>query len=276
MLNKLSTLFVLLSFLTISNAYSQGSFSINFGGSYGFGIFENSVETFVNTKQEENAYFTENKKFSLGGGMGLSGGVMYHFQENFGIGLGFFNQFNNEEEFVEVNAVSGVVSTNTRTLSAKRFSIRPSLQVNTAFDKLNTYLQMGVSFNSTKQKLDELVVVDTMRTIFNWEYEGHSGVGFFATWGVTYNITDHILLNLGLNLEIYQYIPDHNYLVGLNNNGHDANIANMPKIYTSVDFVDWVSDQYNQYPDPEIPHQLPKQTFTYNSLNINLGIAYRF
>jgi len=272
----LSSLFVLFSLFAITNVYSQGRFSIYFGGSYGFGAFENSVETFVNTKQEEKAYFTENKKFSLGGGTGMHGGVMYHFQENFGIGLGFFNQFNNEMEFVEVNAVSGVVSTNTRTLSAKRFSIRPSLQVNTSFDKVNTYLQMGISFNSTKQKLDELVVIDTMRTIFNWEYEGHSGIGFFATWGLTYNINDNILLNLGLSLEAYQYIPDHNYLVGLNNNGHDANIGNMPKIYTSVDFVDWVSDQYNQFPDPEIPHQLPKQTFTYNSLNISLGIAYRF
>lgn len=269
------TTLLILSILSI-NTSAQSYFSLGFGGSYGTGIFENSIETFINTKQEGNTFATENKKFTLGGGFGLFGQVQYHIQENLSFGIGFKNHFNNQVEFVEVNGVSGIISTTTRTVSAKRFSIRPSLQVNTAFDKFNTYLQMGVSFNNTHQKLKVLVEIDTLRMPEKWEYTGKSKLGFFATWGVSYHITEHILFKLGLSVEGYQYTPEHNYLREYFINSRKKPLSDKPEIEKSVDFVDWVSDQYNQYPDPDKPLQSPKQTFTYNNLSIELSLNYRF
>ena len=273
---KIKHTITFLSLLITSIGLAQSHFSLSVGGSYGFGIFENSVETFVNTKQEDNAYFSENKKFSLGGGLGVSANFIFHIQENFGFGLGITNHFNTEVEFVEINVVSGIISENTRVLSAKRFSFRPLLQVNTDFDLINTFVQIGVTFNATKQKLTETILVDTMETKLFWEYEGKSKMGFFAVWGLSYNLSDQLSINAGVSIEGFQYTPTHNYLQKMTKNSINVGISGLPEIYKSVEFIDWVSDQYSQYPDPNIPLQSPKQTFTYNNLAVFLNIAYRF
>ena len=267
---------LIISLLLSLFGFGQSNFSLSFGGSYGFGIFENSVETFVNTKQEDNAYISENKKFSLGGGLGAYAHLMYHFQDNFGLGFGVINHFNTEVEFIEINSVSGIISENTRTLSAKRFSLRPMIQLNTNFKTINTFVQVGVSFNLNKQELQETIVVDTFVTELYWEYEGKTNMGFFAVWGVSYNFSEKLAMNLGLTLEAFQYVPAHNYLQRMSKNGESSNISNLPEIEKSIDFLDWVSDQYSQYPDPDKPLQAPKQTFIYHNLSLSLGLCYRF
>ncbi len=267
---------LIISLLLSSFGFGQTNLSLGVGGSYGFGIFENSVETFVNTKEESNGYLSENKKFSLGGGLAISAQLMYHIQDNFGLGFGVSNHFNTEVEFIEINSVSGIVSENTRILSAKRFAFRPLLQVNTDFKTINTFVQVGVSFNLNKQELHETIVVDTIETQLFWEYEGKTNMGFFAVWGISYNLSEQMAINLGVNLEAFQYTPTHNYLQKMTRNGSNLDISSLPEISKSVEFNDWVSDQYSQYPDPNKPLQAPKQTFVYHNLSLSFALSYRF
>lgn len=273
---KLKYAFSILFFLLfIKSSFSQGSVNIEFGGSYGFGVFSNSVETFVNTKQEENSYFSENKKFSLGGGLGIFANGLYHFQENIALGFGIHKNFEQEVVFVEINSISGIISENTRTLSASRFSLRPSVQLNTSFEKINTYLQMGITINFNKQKLHESVEVDQLKTEYFWEYEGKSRMGFFATWGVSYNFSEKIALNIGISMESFQYSPTKNHLQKLTKDGSNVPISNLQEIDKSVDFTDWLSDQYSQYPDPNKPLQSHKQNFVYHNLSVLMSLSYR-
>ena len=273
---KLRHSVLIISLLSSFFAAGQTNFSLSFGGSYGFGVFENSVETFVNTKQENNAYLSENKKFSLGAGLGIYANAMYHFQDNFGLGIGVNKHFNTDVEFIEINAVSGVIAENTRILSSKRFSIRPMIQVNTDFEKFNTYIQLGVSFNMNKQSLNETIIVDTMETKLFWDYEGKTSLGFFTQLGLNYNFSEKLSMILGLTLDAFQYTPSHNYLQKMTHNGNNVSIYGLPEIFKSVEFLDWVSDQYSQYPDPDKPLKSPKQTFIYHSLSLSLGLSYRF
>jgi len=265
-------LFILLSL----NSFSQSKVNISFGGTYGFGIFKNSVETFINTKQEENKYFNENKKFSLGGGLGIYASTIYSIGENFGIGMGIHHHFNNEIEFIEVNSVSGIIAENTRTLSASRFSILPMVELKTNNKIINAFIQMGVSFNFTNQKLKESIAVNTSVTEYYWNYKGKSKLGFFTNLGLSYHLNSKLSLAIGIIIESYQYSPTSNTLERLTIDGDHVSIANLPEIEKSVEFVDWVADQYSQYPDPNKPLQSPKQSFIYNNASLFLGLSYRF
>jgi len=267
---------IIFSFFMSTTAFAQNHFSANIGASYGFGVFKNSVETFVSSKQEGNGYLLQNKKFSLGGGLGVSASFIFHLHKNFGLGLAIQNHFNTSVEFIEINEVSGIISENTRTLSAKRLAFTPFIHINTDFEKINTFIELGVSFNSTKQKLDESIVVSNRETKQFWEYTGKSGMGFIASWGVSYKLNDNIAIKLGISMEGYQFTPEHNYLKKKTIDGNGVNLSSISEIEKSVDFTDWVSDQYSQYPDPNSALQLPKQTFAYHNLSAFLNVSYGF
>ncbi len=270
-------LLILFSILIITESQGQElPFSISIGGGYGFGTSKNSVETYVNTKLDGNTYYTENKKFSLGYGYSLNGTILYSFHENMGIGLGFNYHFPKDVEFNEVNAVAGIVSEKQRLLSAKRFSLLPAFQINTSFNKLNTYMQIGVSLNFTTQKLNEIITVDTNVTEYFWEYTGNSKFGFYAQWGVSYLFSKHVSVNLSIAYEGYSYSPDKSNMVLAKYNGNNISLGGFDEIEKSVVYEDWVSDQYNQFPDADKPLSLPRQTFNYNSLTLGLSLSYRF
>ena len=272
-----SYLFILISLLMVTKSQGQDlPFSISIGGGYGFGTSENSVETYVNTKVDGNTYFTENKKFSLGYGYSLNGTILYSFHENMGIGLGFNYHFPKDVEFNEINAVAGVISEKQRLLSAKRFSILPAFQLNTDFEKLNTYMQIGISINFTSQKLNEVITVDTNVTEYFWEYSGDSKFGFYAQCGISYTFSKHASINFSIAYEGYSFSPDENNMILAKYNGNNISLDSFDEIEKSVVYEDWVSDQYNQFPESSKPLSLPRQTFNYNSLTIGLALSYRF
>jgi len=270
-------LLLILSTLLIKNGFTQNTpISLSIGGNYAFGINKNSVETFVNTKQEGNEYYSENKKFSLGYGYSINGNILYSFHENMGISLGFNYHFPKDVEFNEINEVAGIRADKQRLLSAKRFALLPAFQLNTAFDKLNTYIRVGISLNFTSQKLHEITTIDTMVSQYFWEYSGNSGIGYFAEWGLTYSINEHFSLGFHVAIEAYSYTPDKCDMVSSKLNDKNYGLDNFQKIEKSIVFEDWVSDQYSQYPDADKPLKVPKQTFNYNNLSLGLSMIYHF
>ncbi len=271
-------LVVLFSIIIIKNSFGQDiPISISIGGAYGFATTKNSVETFVNTKMEDKAYFSENKKFSLGNGYAINGNIQYTFHKNMGFGLGFSYHFPKDVEFNEVNEVAGITAEKQRLLSAKRFTLLPALQLNTDFDKLNTYIRMGVSINFTTQKLHETIVVDTNKTQYFWEYSGESSkFGFYAQWGLSYSFNEHVSIEFNIAYEGYSYTPNKSNMVQAKFNNSNFGLDNFEEIEKSVVFEDWISDQYSQFPDADKPLSVPKQTFNYSSLSLGLTLNYHF
>ena len=273
---QLFVLFLLLNPVFLFAQLSGLPFGIGFHTGYAFEAGKNSVETYVNTKEDNNSYYSQNKKFSLGGGFTLGGAVTYALHENLGIYAAIMYHFPQDVYFEEYNSVVGVTSHKERFLSASRFSIFPAFQVNTAFDKLNTFMRVGISINFNQQKLREVITIDTTVTEYYWEYEGSSKLGYYGEWGANYLAGEHILIELSIAYEGFQFSPDANKMVSGNINGRAINLDNIPEIEKSVIYEDWVSDQYSQYPDPNEPLTLPEQTFSYNNLSINLRFYYRF
>jgi hypothetical protein len=59
-------------------------------------------------------------------------------------------------------------------------------------------------------------------------------------------------------------------------NGRNINLDKLPEIEKNVEYEEWVSDQYNQYPDANKPLKLPEQTFSYHNLSLNMSLVYLF
>jgi hypothetical protein len=257
-----------------SGAHAQ--FGIGFQAGYAFQAGKNSVETYVNTKEENNSYYTQNKKFSLGGGFQLGGALSYAFHENMGVYMALLYHFPQDVLFEEFNSVVGVTAHKERYLSASRFSMMPAFQVNTAFEKLNTFMRFGLSINFNKQQLYEKTTIDTNIYEYYWEYDGKSNLGFFGQWGARYQAGENVLIELSLTYEGFQFSPDKNTMTEAKINGRNINLDKLPEIEKNVEYEEWVSDQYNQYPDANKPLKLPEQTFSYHNLSLNMSLVYLF
>jgi outer membrane protein W len=260
--------------LLFSGMHAQ--FSIGFQTGYAFQAGKNSVETYVNTKEDNSSYYTQNKKFSLGGGFQLGAALTYNFHENMGVYLGMLYHFPQDVLFEEYNSVVGITAHKERYLSASRFTMLPAFQVNTAFEKLNTFMRVGLSINFVNQQLYEKTTIDTNIYEYYWEYEGKSNLGFFGQWGASYKAGENVLVELSVAYEGFQFSPDKNTMVEAKVNSRNINLNKFPEIEKSVEFEEWVSDQYNQYPDADKPLILPKQNFSYHNISLNLSLVYRF
>jgi len=270
------TLFIIVMLLISSNSFGQVE-GLQFGlsGGYSKGIMKNSVETFINTKLEDDEYFTQNLKFSLGENINFGANINYLFFNKIGISLLYKYNFNSKVVFNEINAIAGVIENNERELSAKRHSIIPTIIINTDFEKLNSFFRIGASFNITKQILTETINVDPNTTIYIWDYTGKGGVGFYSELGLTYNFTKKISGILGVSFETYNYIPDFSEITETIINGRSNPNSGRLTIDSKKEFSEWISYQYSQNPDINNPLKLPQQTFTYNNIGLNIGIIYK-
>ena len=264
---------ILLLSLNISGQIKGLQFGIS--GGYSKGIMKNSVETFINTKLENDEYFNQNLKFSLGQNIDIGTNINYLFFNKIGISLLYKYNFNSKVVFTEINAIAGVTENNERELSAKRHSIIPTIIINTDFEKLNSFFRIGASFNSTKQVLKETISVYPNTTVYIWDYSGKSGVGFYSEIGLTYNFTDKISGVFGVSFEAYNYIPNSSQITETIINDKSYPDSDRLTIDKKKQFNEWISYQYSQNPDIDNPLQLPKQTFTYNNIGLNIGIIYK-
>ncbi len=269
------TLFTLLltALLPIVILAQKSPLSIGFNANYNFGIQNNSVETFVNTKIENNSTFVENKKFSLGQGPSIMGSLLFAVSDYTSIVVGFRYSFLAKTEFTTESVVGTVSALGTRNLSASRFGLIPALQLNTDNDKLNIYVRAGLSINFINQKLIDITQVDSVTIEETWEYKGKPRFGFYGGLGVQYNITKKVRITLGVEFESFTYVPSSASIEEYRRN----NVASKPNylpIDSEIEFNDWVEDQYSQNPDPQEALQMPIQTFTYNNMGISVGIIY--
>ncbi len=271
-----TSLSIILLLLFSSNIFSQTK-GLQFGlsGGYSKGIMKNSVETFINTKLEDNEYISQNLKFSLGENINFGANIDYLFLNKIGFSILYKYNLNSKVLFTEINAIAGVVENNERELSAKRHSFIPTIILSTDFEKINSFFRIGASFNSTKQILTETISVDPNTTVYIWDYSGKSGIGFYSEIGLTYNFTNKISAAIGFSFEAYNYVPDNSQITETIINGKSFKDNSGLPIDSKKEFKDWISNQYSQNPDVEKALQLPKQTFTYNNIALNIGLIYK-
>ncbi len=273
-MNKTLFLFVLIALIPVALIAQKSPLSIAFSANYNLGIQKNSVETFNNTKIENNSSLVENKKFSLGQGPSIMGSLLFSASDHTSIVVGLRYSFLAKTEFTTESSVGTVSANGTRSLEASRFALLPALQLNTDNDKFNLYVRSGISVNFTNQKLIDINEVSSNIVEEQWKYTGKPSIGFYGGLGVQYNITRALKFTLGIEFENLSYEPTSASIVEYRKNNVESRHDYDP-IDSEIEFNEWVEDQYSQNVDIEKPLQSPIQTFTYNSMGISLGIIYR-
>jgi hypothetical protein len=267
------TTFLLFVFIG-NSAFAQTKTSFSLDAGYGVGIVKNSVESFVNTTLIDNTYKSQNTKFSLGNGPSIFGVFTLNTNDNIGFNLGFKYSFLNRVEFNEVSSIGSVTLNKLKTLSANRFAIIPSFQINTDREKLNLFLRFGFSVNFINQNLVESTNVDTNSYDVYWGYKAKPRLGVYSMWGISYFIKPKLAFNFAISFDLVSYQPYYASVSKTVENGVVSKKPNLLPYESEIEFNEWVEDQYNQNPDVNKPLSLPIQTFNYSNISFSFGIVF--
>jgi opacity protein-like surface antigen len=263
-------LFVIIS----KSVFAQTNTSFSLDAGYGVGILKNSVETFVNTTLIDDKYKSQDTKFSLGNGPSIFGVFTLNTNDNIGFNFGLKYSFLNKVEFNEVSSIGSVTLNKLKTLSANRFAIIPSFQINTDREKLNLFLRLGFSINFINQNLLESTDVDTNSYDIYWEYKAKPRLGVFSMWGISYLIKPKLTLSFAVSFDLVNYQPYYASVSKTVENGVVSKKPNLLPYESEIEFNEWVEDQYNQNPDVNKPLILPIQTFNYSNITFSFGVIF--
>lgn len=248
--------------------------SLNCG--YSTAVLKNSIETFTESDIINDSYYLNNKKFSLGQSINIYADFGIPTSNIISLHLGYKYGFLSKVKFNELTAIGTVILDKQRTLNANRSSFIPAIQLSTDNNKLNTFIRIGASFNFINQRLNEFTELDTNTLEHIWEYDGNPNIGFFAMWGLQYNISQKIAINFNLNFEAINYTPTSSSISKVIENGIENSDHGLLPIESEIEFTDWVEDQYSQNPDINKPLKLSYQTFSYSCIGFNLGVSFFF
>jgi hypothetical protein len=275
---KLEKQLLLLAFLGIFALKSQAQsnqLSIGVETFYGFGLFNNSVETFTDGKLVDGSYKVQQKRFGLGVGPAVMANLSYRIVPYASINMGFRYSFLAKTDFTELSNIGAVTLEKTKKLSANRFALVPALQFNTDNDKLNAFMRLGMSLNFTNQKLLESSTLDSNKIDYYWEYKGKPNIGVVSVMGLQYQLKPKLIIAMSLAFEGLLYTPYYASIVRIEESMPTPNRPKLNPIESELDFNEWGAKLYNQEPDPNQPLQLPEQSFNYSSLAISIGVVFK-
>lgn len=267
---------IIISLTSLSLKAQLDGLQVGLSGGYSIGVMGNSIETLINYKTEDNTYYSQNMKFTLGQAPYFMVNIDYLYKNMIGLSFAYKYNFNSQIVFNKVSSIAGVDKNEETIISSKRSSFIPALRLNTDFEKINAFIKIGPSFNSIKQEKKETITVKNKNTEYFWRYAGKSGMGFYGEIGVIYDFTKNISASINVSFEAYNYSPEFNHLVSMKQNDSLQNIKKLLPIEKEVEFQEWLPGQYAQNPDPKKPLQLPRQTFIYNNIGFMLGVFYNF
>lgn len=266
---------ILLSIISVClvlNMQAQSLF-FDFNMGYSVGLMKSPVETFVNTTIEDDVYKIQNKKFSLGDGVSANISLTYFFTDNFGVDLAGRYFKSNLDSFVENTEIGTVISTKTKVLQASSFSVIPSFAFKNKWEKIEVGGNLGISVDAIFQKLDEITRIDGNVLTYKWKYHGKATFGIYSKLYLSYAMNESNFIGLDFVIHQIDFNPYSAEMYYINYNDRNLNINTLEPIENSIEFQDWVFDQYSQNPDPSKPLQLPKQTFSYGS--IYFGVHFK-
>lgn len=270
---RISTILLISLFSTFCYA-QEGYFKLS--GGYGFQSFKNQVENYFDTEADNVAAQIRQPAFSLGEGVyfGASGG--YYFSSNIGFDIEMQYAFGFKQYFHQSTIVQTVLRDVDIYINGKRFMFTPSLILRAEPALLTPYFKIGPTLGIINQQVKNIITLDDKISYEYWKYTGPMSWGLSASVGIVYAISEKTNLLLELSHIAMTYKPTK----------FDMNVSQLNGVrneddllYSSkhVVFTEWKDKPYNELPqDPDKPVILNAPTFSYNSLNLNLGVIFKF
>ncbi|MBU1077249.1 MAG: porin family protein [Spirochaetes bacterium] len=256
---------------------------------YGFPTDQNVIGTdhtednsFTPAKVQKN----ENLYFSGGSGFNFGISALYNISENLGLELALTYVTGPETELSKSLRKYTPPQADATTISFLSVSFVPidiSLKISTQTGPLKPYIGFGPSITPgatatatmENKNFEVFSGTYTNSTLFIGETETtfNSGLGYNASIGAEYDLTDSMALNIGFILRFLSLNTDKTILTKYEANGVDQ----LGKSTTRDKEVLYKEDSSTDEPgDTDQPRIENTEVFSFSSLSFTAGIAFKF
>jgi opacity protein-like surface antigen len=278
MKNPKTTFLLIFLFVTLlMTAQTEKGFYLGLNSGYSLGTGNANIYqaqfTRVYNETEINSSTTkfELVKTNLGAGLNFGFQAGYMFNPNLGFELGA-NYLLGSEITGKQTKLDGDF-TNAE-LSAKMIQIKPTLVFRGGYATINPYAKVGMVIGSGKitNNTEDKDGPDVTKTTY--EFSEGIPIGFHASLGTTYKLSNEVSLFGELNLIHLEYAPKKGKLSSYIENGVEQ-ISGFNTSDSEFEFVDGYSSTSGS-PNPNEPSKVLKLPFSFSSMGVNVGVLYHF
>jgi len=246
---------------------------VNFTFNYGLSSFKSRVETYYNSKNDNQEVLYNQPAFSLGQGLYFGFGIDHYFQSNIGVEMEMLYHKGSPIVFNQQTMIMSVVSDVEKVLYGNRFLINPSVIIQIEESKITPYIKFGPSVGIIMQEFEETKTINTDVAVQKWKYNSAVSWGMNSSFGVRMKVHNKFQVEVHIAHNAMVYSPSVADLTYSTVNG----VSNMSTLNTNekrIEFVDWTNDEFNQNP-PDVDKATPmsEQTFSYHHLSLGLSLV---
>lgn len=276
-----SFLIVFVITLFANNLYSQGAY-VNISAGYGLPTSTQNLYDFDNYVRVPGRTTYEQVDVSLGKGINIDAAFGYMLSKYIGaeMGLSFLIGGKSISDY-SYRGSSTYENTMQQTISANMFRINPSIVISSGIEKVNPYAKFGMilGVGSILQTYNETEIDASYSDLYERKNKLNGGIalGFNASIGVLFNLSETIALFGEVNMINLSYAPTKGVITEYTYNGKDL----LPDMNTSekeVEFVDsyeYIHDSYTPADDWKPSKEL-KTKYPFGSIGFNIGLRISF
>jgi hypothetical protein len=274
---KRFTVVLVVLILAAGSVHAQKFFvQVGVGGSLGMNA---DYSLLVNETVHSGTYSTfETVPVTMGTGFNVTTRFGYMFLKYVGIELGLGQFIGLSVKGETINEMSGGTQYEYR-YYGRMFSIVPSLLITPGLEKVNPYARIGMIIGA----YPVLYYTSDMTRATSVDYEektvekfsGSVAVGFQASGGVAFILSDLVSLYVELNYNGVSYSPSKSELTEYTVDGVD-HLADLTTYQKESEFVRTLDFDYETPPDPNSPAQYLKYNYPFSSIGMNFGVKFSF
>jgi opacity protein-like surface antigen len=234
---------------------------LNNGKSYGFG-----------------SYTIESVPVTLGTGFNVTARFGYSFSKYIGIELGMGQFFSLSKNAEWISEEEGGIDYDYK-LKGRMMTIVPSVFITPGLEKLNPYARLGLMVGILPVMYK--ATVETQATTTNYEietlekYSGKIAIGFQASAGAEYNVSDLIAIYAEVSFNGISYTPGKSELTVYDVDGVDQ--LDLLTVYQKeTTYVKSLDYDYESNPDPDKPREELRYSYPFSGIGMNFGVKFKF
>ncbi|NVN95686.1 MAG: hypothetical protein HXX18_10435 [Bacteroidetes bacterium] len=288
---------------------SEGGLYASFGLGYGLGLGSQNIDGFTDQTSTKTsttlpASTTEDQiNFSLGKGLCINGAFGYMINGNLGFELGFsylIGGKNTATNTENENTTETIVTYTTNTIkknetvttyNASMFRLSPSVIISSGMEGINPYAKFGMTIgfgsfykeaseNGSKRVINKnsgILLYDSTTissSLRKDQYSGGVAIGFNATLGCAFTVSDNISIFAEFNMINMSYSPTMSEVTEYNENG----VNQIPSSITAAQKQTYYYDTLTSSTtfDPNASPIALKQSFSFGSIGLNIGMKISF
>jgi len=264
-----------LIFLISSNIYAQKAYiSLHTG----YSLKSSSQSTYNTTAKSNNSTSIEHVNLSLGKGVNIGGTFGYMFYNNMGAELGLSYLIGSKTKATSINAYDTTSNYYTKgdiDISSKMLLINPSFIIKSKFLNIKPYAKFGAiigigQFTTSESKYYNEVYNSSTKYLTTTKFNGGFAFGLTASLGASYSIKESLSAFGELTYTNLAYAPTKSEITTYSRNDIDKlNTLNISQKNT-----EYVNKITNTNTSGTTPTQKLKESYTYGSIGLNIGLRY--